>query len=97
MLNRRLGQLPLFATSGDYAAFEYILQAAHAQTRVWIAAYCLTPTHWHVLFLWPRTDRQLSAVLRWITVTHAQHWQGPIAIRLGFESPLRPRGRPQGS
>ncbi len=89
MLNRRLGQLPWFATSGDYAAFEHILQAAHAQTCVRIAAYCLTPTHWHLL-LWPRTDGQLSAVLRWITVPHAQHWQGPIAIRLGFESPRRP-------
>ncbi len=96
MLNRRVGQLPLFDTSGDYAAFEHILQAAHAQTRVRIAVYCLTPTHWHLL-LWPRTDGQLSEVLRWITVVHAQHWQGRIAIRLGYESLLRPRGRPQGS
>jgi len=46
-----VGQLPLFETSGEYAAFENILQAAHAQTCVRIAAYCLTPTHWHVLFL----------------------------------------------
>ena len=53
----------MFETSGDYAAFEHILQAAHAQTCVRIAAYCLTPTHWHLL-LWPRTDGQLSEVLR---------------------------------
>ncbi len=95
VLNRRVGRLPLFETAGDYAAFEHILQAAHAQTCVRIAAYCLTPTHLHLLF-WPRTDAQLSEVLRWITVTHAQHWQGRIAIRLRFESPLRPRVRPKG-
>ncbi len=92
-----MGQLPLFETSGEYAAFENILHAAHAQTCVWIAAYCcLTPTHWHLL-LRPRTDGQLSEVMRWITVTYAQRWQGEIATRLGFESPLRPRGRPKGS
>ncbi len=84
-----MSQLTLFATSGDYAAFEHIMQAAHAQTCVWIAAYCLMPTHWHLL-LRPRTNGQLSEVLRWIPVTHAQHWQARIAIRLGFESPLRP-------
>ncbi len=51
VLNRRGGRPPLFETSGDYAAFEHILQAAHAQTCVRIAASCLTPTHWHVLLL----------------------------------------------
>ncbi len=79
----------MFETSGEYAAFENILHAAHAQTCVWIAAYCLMPTHWHLL-LWPRTDGELSEVMRWITVTHAQHWQGRIATRLGLKSRLRP-------
>ncbi len=63
VLNRRVGRLPLFETAGDYAAFEKILQEAYAQTRVRIVAYCLMPTHWHLL-LWPRTDGQLSEVLR---------------------------------
>ncbi len=73
VLNRRVGRLPLFETTGDYAAFERILQESHAQTRVRIAAYCLMPTHWHLL-LWPRTDGELSEVMRWITVTHTQRW-----------------------
>ncbi len=59
VLIRRVGRLPLFETTGDYAAFERILQESHAQTRVRIAAYCLMPTHWHLL-LWPRTDGEVS-------------------------------------
>jgi putative transposase len=31
------------------------------------------PNHWHLL-LWPRTDGELSEVMRWITVTHPQRW-----------------------
>jgi putative transposase len=73
VLNRRVGRLPLFEKPADYAAFEEILAEAHAQTRIRITAYCLMPTHWHLL-LWPRRDGELSEVLRWITVTHTQRW-----------------------
>ena len=71
VLNRRVGRLPLFEKSTDYAAFEQILQEAYAQTRVRLTAYCLMPNHWHLL-VWPRADGELSEVLRWITVTHTQ-------------------------
>lgn len=73
VLNRRVGRLPLFENSADYAAFERILAEAHAATRLRILAYCLMPNHWYLL-LWPRRDGELSEVLRWITVTHAQRW-----------------------
>jgi len=73
VLNRRVGRLPLFEKSTDYAAFEQILQEAYAQTRVRLTAYCLMPNHWHLL-VWPRADGELSEVLRWITVTHTQRW-----------------------
>lgn len=43
VLNRRVGRLPLFEKPADYAAFEKILQEAHTQTRLRIAAYCLMP------------------------------------------------------
>jgi putative transposase len=49
------------------------LAEAQAQTRIRITAYCLMPNHWHLL-LWPRHDGELSEVLRWIMVTHAQRW-----------------------
>jgi putative transposase len=73
VLNRRVGRLPLFETPTDYAIFEKILAQAQAETRIRIAAYCLMPTHWHLL-LWPRQDGELSEILRWITVTHTQRW-----------------------
>ena len=73
VLNRRIGRLPLFEKSGDYAAFEQILQEAYDRTRIRILAYCLMPNHWHLL-LWPRQDGELSEALRWITVTHTQRW-----------------------
>ncbi len=73
VLNRRVGRLPLFENSADYAAFEKILAEAHAATRLRITAYCLMPNHWHLL-VWPRRDGELSEVLRWITVTHTQRW-----------------------
>ena len=73
VLNRRVGRLPLFEKPADYPAFEKILAEAHDQARIRIAAYCLMPTHWHLL-LWPRRDGELSEVLRWITVTHTQRW-----------------------
>lgn len=54
-------------------AFERILHEAHRRTGVRIAAYCLMPNHWYPLS-WPRHDGELSEVMRWITVTHAQRW-----------------------
>ncbi|MDH3504581.1 MAG: transposase [Nitrospirota bacterium] len=73
VLNRRVGRLSLFNKPADYAGFEKILAGAHDRTGIRIAAYCLMPTHWH-LILWPRQDGELSEVLRWITVTHTQRW-----------------------
>jgi len=73
VLNRRVGRLPLFEKGGDYAAFESILEEAYNRTGIRIAAYCLMPNHWHLL-LWSRRDGELSELLRWVTVTHAQRW-----------------------
>jgi putative transposase len=73
VLNRRVGRLPLFNKPLDYAAFEQILHEAYEITNVRILAYCQMPNHWHIL-VWPRSDGELSEVLRWITVTHTQRW-----------------------
>ena len=73
VLNRRVGRLALFEKPADYLAFENSLKEAHDRTDVCIAAYCLMPNHWHLL-LWPRSDGELSEVMRWITVTHTQRW-----------------------
>jgi len=63
----------LIEKPADYLAFEKILCEAHHHTSVRIAAYCLMPNHWHLL-LWPRSDDELSQVMRWITVMHTQRW-----------------------
>ena len=34
VLNRRVGRLPLFEKPADYAPFEQILAAGHAQTKI---------------------------------------------------------------
>lgn len=73
VLNRRVGRMPLFEKAADYAAFEEILHEAYERTSIRILAYCLMPNHWHLL-LWPRQDGELSAIMRWITVTHTQRW-----------------------
>ena len=73
VLNRRVGRLELFEKPFDYSAFENILVEAYHRTGIRVAAYCLMPNHWHLL-LWPRTDGELSEIMRWITVTHTQRW-----------------------
>src|SRR5688572_3705847 len=73
VLNRRVGRLGLFENPADYSSFEKILAQAQQNFDVRIPAYCLLPNHWHLL-LWPRTDGELSEVMRWITVTHTQRW-----------------------
>jgi Transposase IS200 like len=65
---RRGGRLSLFDKPADYAAFEKILGKAYERTGLRITAYCLKSDHWHLL-LWPRRERALCDVLRWITVT----------------------------
>jgi putative transposase len=74
VLNRAVGRGTLFADGGDYAAFEKVLGEACARfPGVALLAYCLMPNHWH-LVLRPRADGELSAFVRWLTVTHAQRW-----------------------
>jgi putative transposase len=67
--------MTLFEKEADYAAFERVIEEAHAREPLRILAYCLMPTHWHIV-VWPKTgaDRQISEFFRWLTVTHTQRW-----------------------
>jgi putative transposase len=73
VLNRAVARTNLFEKGADYAAFVEILRQAEAWRPMRLLAYCLMPNHWH-LVLWPRNDGDLSAYLRWLTVTHVQRW-----------------------
>jgi len=73
VLNRRVGRMTLFEKGEDYAAFEKVLDEAHQRVPMRVAAYCLMPSHWH-LVLWPRDDGQLSRYMQWLTTTHMRRW-----------------------
>ena len=50
-----------------------ILRQAVARFDMRPLAYCLMPNHFHLL-LWPRENGDLTAFMRWLTMTHTQRW-----------------------
>jgi putative transposase len=73
VLNRANGRIRIFAGSGDYQAFEAILEPARERFPVQVFAYCLMPNHWHMVVS-PDEDQALSRFMQWLTLTHAQRW-----------------------
>ena len=73
VLNRGVAKLELFEKEADYVAFEQVLAEALVKHPTRLLAYCLMPTHWHML-LWPREDGEMTEFLRWMTHTHAMRW-----------------------
>ena len=73
-LNRGTAHLTLFRKPADYDAFRRILKEALGRHPTRLLGYCLMPTHWHVV-LWPERDGQLTALLRWLALTHSVRWQ----------------------
>lgn len=77
VLNRAAARRTLFEDPPDYAAFQRTLHEAHARLPLRILAYCLMPTHWH-LVVWPlagpQHDDDVSQFMRWLTITHTQRW-----------------------
>ncbi|MHC4928011.1 MAG: transposase [Planctomycetota bacterium] len=63
----------IFKTDADFAAFEQILAEAAERFDMRICGYCIMSNHWH-LVLWPRRDGDLSAFMKWLTVTHSHRW-----------------------
>jgi putative transposase len=72
-LNRATARIKLFRKSGDYAAFMRVFDVALEKHPIRVLGYCLMPTHWHFV-LWPVKDGDLSAFLRWLTLTHSVGW-----------------------
>jgi putative transposase len=73
VLNRRVERRELFGDDGDYAAFEKVLQEAHARFQMRLLDYCLMPNHWH-LVLWPERGGLLPRYMQWLTTTHMRRW-----------------------
>jgi len=73
VLNRANGRLRLFKKPEDFLAFEQVLTLAHQRVPIRILGWCILSNHWHFV-LWPQADGELTAFLRWLTLTHAQRW-----------------------
>ena len=73
VMNRAAKRTLLFQNASDYLQFERTLESAVARMSMRILAYCLMPTHWHLL-LWPRQDGEVSRFVKWLTSTHAMRW-----------------------
>ena len=65
------GRAELFSKPEDYYAFERNMVATMRRFPIRLLAYCLMPNHWHKV-LWPRKDDEVTAFLRWLTLTHSQ-------------------------
>jgi REP element-mobilizing transposase RayT len=63
VMNRVSGRQDLFEDSGDYGAFEKVMEQARERERMRICAYALMPNHFH-LVLWPR-ERRIGFGARW--------------------------------
>jgi putative transposase len=72
-LNRATARLKLFRKAADYAAFLRVLDEALLRHPLRVVGYCVMPTHWHFV-LWPVADGELTACLRWLTLTHSVRW-----------------------
>ena len=72
-LNRATARLRLFRKAGDYEAFLRVLDEALEKYPLRVVGYCVMPTHWHFV-LWPAGDQDLTACLRWLTLTHSVRW-----------------------
>src|SRR5215469_1066588 len=74
VLNRGVGKTRLFVKDADFEAFEGMIDQTLETRPMRIMAYCLMPSHWH-LVLWPERDGDLGAFMQKLTITHARNWQ----------------------
>ena len=93
-LNRANGRSQLFDKPEDYAAFERIMVAAMRRSPIRLLAYCLMPTHWHMV-LWAKKDGEMTKCVNRGTPYGTETWKTQIAAALGLKSALHPRGRPR--
>jgi putative transposase len=73
VLNRAAARRRIFQNDKDFSAFERVLQSAGKRVPMRLLAYCIMPSHWH-LILWPESDSDLSDYMQWLTVTQTQRW-----------------------
>jgi putative transposase len=65
--------MEIFSRDSDYMGFERVLREACERGGIKLLAYCIMPSHWHMV-IWPLANGDLSSFLSWLTMTHAQRW-----------------------
>ena len=73
VLNRANARVQIFDDEKDYEQFEKILEEAVKRYDMRLLAYCIMPTHWH-LVLRPRQDGDLAKFMSWLANTHTRRW-----------------------
>jgi putative transposase len=72
VLNRAAGRLPVFAEQQDARRFVHALGEAVERTpTAGLLAWCLMPTHWHLVFH-PSEDDVVQRLLHWLTLTQTK-------------------------
>jgi putative transposase len=73
ILNRANERTRIFQSAKDFDRFLALMHESSAHVPMRICAYCVMPTHWH-LVLWPTVDGAISSYVHRLTTLHSmQH------------------------
>lgn len=73
VINRGNGGRVVFHGEGDYRAFLELLATAKTRFAVKVLAFCLMPTHFHIV-LQPTTAGVLSTFMQWWLTSHVRRY-----------------------
>ncbi len=74
VMNRGNSRSIVFHNNDDYRYFETLLARAKKRMPMRILAWCLMPTHFHLL-LYPLRDGDLGRWLHWLLTSHVQRYR----------------------
>jgi putative transposase len=73
VLNRANDRARIFRSASDFDGFLRLIVETSGHVPMRICAFCVMPTHWH-LVLWPSTDGSISSYLHRLSTLHSmQH------------------------
>jgi putative transposase len=73
IINRGNGKQVIFNKRQDYKAFLELIKVAKARYDIKIFAYCLMPTHFHMLIL-PVCAGKVSKWMQWLMTSHVRRY-----------------------
>lgn len=73
VINRGNGKQRVFRKEGDYKAFLNLMEEAKELHPVKVLAYCLMPTHYHLLVR-PEKAQELSRWMQWLMTSHVRRY-----------------------